>query len=50
VPADYEIAGFNAATFADEIKRTGSKAVPLAAKEMGVDASVVAEWREHLGL
>lgn len=50
VPPDYVEAGFTVATFADEVKRTGGKAVPLAAKEMGVDASIVSEWREHLGL
>ena len=50
VPADYVSAGFDANSFGEEIKRTSGKAVPLAAKEMGVDASVVAEWREHLGL
>jgi len=50
VPQDYVDANFTADTFAEEIKRTAGKAVPLAAKDMGVDASVVSEWREHLGL
>ena len=50
VPQDYVDAGFDASMFADEVKRTSGKAVPLAAKELAVDASVVSEWREHLGL
>jgi len=50
VPQDYIDAGFDANSFGEEIKRTGNKPVPLAAKEMGVDASIVSEWREHLGL
>jgi len=50
VPQEYIAAGFDAATFGDEVKRTASKPVPLAAKEMGLDASVVSEWREHLGI
>jgi len=50
VPETYVAAGFNPDMFADEIKRTASKPVPLAAKELDVDSSIVGAWREHLGL